>query len=67
MDAVVVVELGMEREADLLAVANGHDASVVARHDFDVISGFGDVRCPDEREGTSLMSSKSPRAWKLAR
>lgn len=51
MDAGVVVELGMEREADLVAVANGHDVPVAARHDCDVISGFGDVRCPDEREG----------------
>ena len=51
MDARVVVELGMEGHAELVAGSHGDDASVDRGERGRTLVGFGDVGRPDKRHG----------------
>ena len=46
VDARVIVELGMKRDADLVAVARGDDVSVDSRELDCALAHVDDARCP---------------------
>ena len=51
MDAIVIVELGMECHAQLLAVLYGYDVAFACGQHFAPIAYFGDEGSTDEGHG----------------
>ena len=49
MDAVIVIEFGMERHTQLLAVLHGYDVPSTGCQDVASLADFRDERSADER------------------
>lgn len=66
MDAVVVIEFGMERHTQLLAVLHGYDVPFAGCQDVASLTCFRDERSANERHRDVVHFAKWPIGMKAA-